>query len=281
MTTVRKIAKYIYHRLPPVNIRSLYTEVPQKGGRIPKRVYQTWLRPELPLILAREVKRFRRLNPDYSFCFFDNQRMSDYMETNYFGHPILKAFQDVRMPAEKADIWRYCILYREGGVYADIKSALKVPISTLLTPDASELISFEGNTWKNFLDVTCYADPRVFLPAPPDSIRSNLEHPYNVIVNWFLCFEKGSPILEQVINLIVRHCAFYRGRMFEIVNIAGNHFTGPLAFTQGVWQWMQKTGKRPNQCGIDFRGHGVWKLPGMNYSKSPHHSSMRNMTLLD
>jgi hypothetical protein len=278
---LKPILKFIYRNIPPINISFLYTEVRQGPGKIPKRVYQTWVRPAVPLLLASKVIQFRRMNPDYSFVFFDDQRMAAYMESNYAGHPILRLFKEVYMPAEKADIWRYCILYREGGVYCDIKSFLKIPIREILPDHFSELVSFEGNTWASFMNPGFYADPGVFLPAPPESIRANLDHPDKVICNWFLCFEKGSPILEEAINLIVRHAPFYRGRRFEKVSVAGNHFTGPLALTQAVWSWMQKTGKRPGQGGIDLHGLGIWKLPGMDYSKSPHHTTMRNMTLLD
>ncbi|MGA2642066.1 MAG: glycosyltransferase [Spirochaetia bacterium] len=277
----RKILKSIFRKIHPVDVSSLYTEVPRSTGKIPNRVYQTWISPVLPFLHARGLKRFRKLNPDFSFSFFDDQRMASYMESNYAGHPILKVFKDVRMPAEKADIWRYCLLFREGGIYCDIKSALAIPLRELIHDDYSELLSFERNSWKNFLDPGRFADPDLYLPSPPDSIRSNLDHPDNVIINWFLCFEKGSPILEELINLIVRHSQFFRGKTFDRVDVAGNHFTGPLAFTQAVWRWMQKTGKRPTQCGIDFSGQGIWKLFGMDYSKSPHHSSMRNLPLLD
>jgi mannosyltransferase OCH1-like enzyme len=36
------------------------------------------------------------------------------------------------MPAEKADIWKYCILYRQGCVLRDIKSALTIPLITFI-----------------------------------------------------------------------------------------------------------------------------------------------------
>ena len=234
----------------------------------------------VPLLMAREVRRFRRMNSDCSFSFFDNQRMAAYMESAYAGHPILRVFRDIRMPAEKADIWRYCVLFREGGIYCDIKSVLKVPFRTLLADDPSELISFEGNRWKDCLDLQRCADPAVFLPEPPDSVRSRLDHPEHIMLNWLLCFEKGSPILEEVIDLIVRHSSFYRNKTFETPEVAGSHFTGPLALTQAVWRWMQKTGKRPGQCGIDFSGQGIWKLDGMVYRGSPHHSTMKDMALL-
>jgi mannosyltransferase OCH1-like enzyme len=277
---VKRALKVIYSRLPRVDLRSLYTEVPHASRRIPNHVYQTWISPALPFLVARGIRRFRRMNPDFSFSFFDNARMTEYMESAYTGHPILKLFKDLRMPSAKADIWRYCILYREGGIYCDIKSALKVPIRAVLPDDATELISFEANTWKGYLGVGRYADPGVFLSAPPESIRSRLQHPEHIVLNWFLCFEKGSPILEEVINLIVRHSPFYRGKTFENPSLAAVHFTGPLALTQAVWTWAAKTGKSPGQCGIDFSGHGLWRLFGMDYRGSPHHSTMSNLPLL-
>ena len=264
----------------PVGVRSLYTDAPQAAGRIPNRVYQTWKIARLPFALALEVRRFRKLNSDYSFSFFDDSRMTEYMETWYAGHPILKVFQEVRMPVLKADIWRYCILHREGGIYCDIKSAASVPLRDLIPKDASELISFEGLQWTNLLFPGRYADPGIFLPAPPDSIRNNLEYPDNTILNWLLCFEKGNPILAEVMDLIVRHADFYRNRVFENMSVAGNHFTGVIAFTQAVWTWMRKTGKRPQQCGINYSGHGIWKLRGMDYRASPHHSSLKNQPLI-
>jgi inositol phosphorylceramide mannosyltransferase catalytic subunit len=271
----RKIAYY------PISISSLYTEVPQSPKRIPNRVYQTWKRPVLPFLLALEVKRFRRMNPDFSFSFFDDQSMVEYMESSYAGHPILKVFRDVHIPVVRADIWRYCILYKEGGVYCDIKSAMKVPLSQVLTEDLPELISFEGLQWKDLLHVGPYADPGIFLAAPPDSIRSNLECPGNTMINWMLCFEKGNPILEEVINLIIRHASFYRHKQFENVSMAGNHFTGIIAFTQAVWMWMQKTGKRPGQFGVNFSGLGIWKLRGMDYRESAHHSTYKGVSIMD
>lgn len=271
----RKVAYY------PIGVRSLYSEAPRSRSRIPNRVYQTWKRQSLPLALALEVRKFRKSNSDYSFSFFDDRRMAEYMDTSWAGHPILEIFKDVRMPVLKADIWRYCILLREGGIYCDIKSAVTVPLRELLSDDPSELISFEGLAWKDLLFPGRYADPAIFLPGPPDSIKANLEHPNNTILNWFLCFEKGSPILQEVIDLIVRHSDFYRAREFENMSMAGNHFTGVIAFTEAVWMWMQKTGKRPTQCGVNYSGHGVWKLRGMDYRESPHHSSMKNLSLLD
>jgi len=264
-----------------IDVSSLYTEVPRMGGKIPNHVYQTWVNPVFPYVHARALQRFRRLNPDYTFSFFDDQQMAEYMDSNFAGHPILELFHGDRMPSGKADIWRYCVLFLEGGIYCDIDSALAVPLHELVHEESSELISFENVKWRDHLSLGRYADPDVFLPSPPDSIKGNLDYPEHTIINWLLCFEKGSPILEEIINLIVRHAHFYKNKKFEDVSLAGNHFTGPLALTEAVWMWMQKSGKCPEQCGIDFSGKAIFKHGELDYRQSPHHSTRKNQEFLD
>jgi hypothetical protein len=265
-----------------VGISSIYTSAPPLNQKIPNTVYQTWKKPALPLRHAREVARFRKMNRDYSFCFFDDVQMAEYMNQHFCGQPILRVFQDLMIPASKADIWRYCILFREGGIYCDIDSALTVPFRELLESNPSELISFEGNKWHGRLDRRTYSDPAIFLPGPPKSIESRLEYSEHVVLNWLLCFEKGSPILAEVMDLIVRHADFFRGKTFGSPLVPIIHFTGPLAFTQAVWMYMQRTGKRPAQRGIDFNGKGIFKLPGerFRYGVSPHYSTMADVAIL-
>lgn len=272
-----------YRLLAPreISIAPLYTPVLPSARKIPNSVYQTWRVPTLPFLHAKEVGRFRRRNPDFSFNFFSDNEMDEYMRTRFRAHPILDVFREIRVPAAKADIWRYCILYREGGVYCDIDSGLSIPIRELLKGDPSEIVSFEKNAWKDILDVGSYADPEVYLKAPPDEIAGKLDFPDLIVLNWFLCFERESPILEEVINLIVRHFGFYRSKRFESVWKAVIHFTGPLVLTQALWMWMRRTGQRPTQCGVDIAGAGIFKLPGSGimYDTFPHYSQLKDSSL--
>ena len=87
---LRKAAKRLYNALPHLDVTPLYTDVPASGARIPNHVYQTWVSPRLPVAIAWSIRRFRKMNADYSFSFFDNARMNAYMEACYSGHPILR-----------------------------------------------------------------------------------------------------------------------------------------------------------------------------------------------
>jgi hypothetical protein len=203
------------------------------------------------------------------------------MEDHYSTQPILSVFKQINIPAARADIWRYCVLYEEGGVYCDIDSALSIPLRELLEGDVSELISFERNRLSDLFDFKNYADPAIFLPAPPESIRTRLQFPDNIVLNWLLCFERRSPILEEVISLIVRHFPFFKDKPFGDMHRAVIHCTGPIALTQAVWIWMEKAGGRPSQCGIDFNGQGIFKLPGSDerYAVSPHYTKIKRTSL--
>jgi hypothetical protein len=278
--TLRSAFKRISSR--HVDISSLYTKVPSLRQRIPNNVYQTWKKPVLAFRHARSVARFRKMNADYSFSFYDDGQMDEYMNRRFAGHPILKVYNEIQIPTSRVDVWRYCILFREGGIYCDIDSALTVPFCQILDGNPSELISFEGNKWRDLLDLRNYADPAIFLSSPPETITSNLEFPEHVILNWLLCFERESPILAEVIDLIVRHADFFRNREFDNTWKAVIHFAGPLALTQAVWIWMEKTKKRPHQCGIDFRDRGIFKLPGeeYRYTLSEHYTEITHCAII-
>ena len=45
-----------------------------------------------------------------------------------------RAYDCVRPPSYKADLWRYCALYTFGGVYLDVEDMLLVPVAALVRP---------------------------------------------------------------------------------------------------------------------------------------------------
>jgi mannosyltransferase OCH1-like enzyme len=275
--------RFAYKKLHPLetDISIFYTAAPAKSGKIPNVVYQTWKKASLSSLHAHYLKKFRKLNSDYSFRFFDDTMMAEYMENAYNGHSVLDVFRAIRIPASRADIWRYCILYREGGVYCDIDSGLSIPLRVLLHDDPSEMISFENNYWSESLDTRVYSNGNIFYSKVPEKAKGNLDFPDNVVLNWLLCFEKESPILKKVIDMIVQHFDFYNGKKFTSIQQAVVHCTGPQVLTQAIWKWIMETGKRPVQFGIDFGGYGIFKLPGAgeSYSSSPHYSTLSNTTI--
>lgn len=277
------VVRHIYELLTPRerDISPVYFNVRASKAKIPNRVYQTWETSLLPSLLAWEIRRVRRLNPDYSFVFSDAEARAEYMERHYAGHPILQVFRDLKLRTAQVDVWRYCILYREGGVYCDIDSALSVPLRQVIRDEMPELISFERNVWKEAFD-PAYAEKGVFMTSPPAAARAMLDYPDNVMLNWMLCFEKEHPVLKETIDLIVRHFPFFQGKKFPAAWQAVTHCTGPLALTQATWRWLAQGGRRPCQCGIDFMGKGILTLPGAgrrHTATTPHYIGMKEVVI--
>jgi len=265
----------------PVDLAPLFTRVPRWDKKIPNQVFLTWKDSRFNPLHALQLKKFRNRNKDFSFEFFDDKRMNDWMDTNFAGHPILEAFHYLGVMAAKVDIWRSCVLYKEGGVYCDIDSSLTLPLRQLLKDDPDEILSYEGNKWQDRLKVGTYGDPAVFWPGPGPASQSLLDHPDHLFLNWILCFVPGNPILKEYIDIVVQNFPFFKDRVFESVLDGSTHATGPQVLTLAVWRSLEKTHKRPGQFGIDFDGYGQYKTYG---SEDRHEGAVtymekRNMTL--
>ena len=75
----------------------------------------------------------KRLNPDIDFQLWDDDDIDKFI-LNEFPPEYYKAFKSINpnLGAAKADFFRYCILYKRGGLYLDLKSAIKIPGKQLL-----------------------------------------------------------------------------------------------------------------------------------------------------
>jgi hypothetical protein len=88
--------------------------------QIPKTIYQTWHTKDLPPKMAETVEKLKRDNPEYTYKLFDDKECHDFIEKN-FDPDVTHAYDTLIPGAFKADLWRYCVLYINGGFYIDIK----------------------------------------------------------------------------------------------------------------------------------------------------------------
>ena len=87
---------------------------------IPLNIYQTWYTKKLPLLMSRAVNKLRMTNPRFNYYLFDDNDCREFIKNN-FDSKVLNAYDCLIPGAYKADLWRYCILYKNGGIYLDIK----------------------------------------------------------------------------------------------------------------------------------------------------------------
>ena len=91
---------------------------------VPKRVWRTTHLSEYPNHVAAHAGGWQ-VEPVF------NDKMCEEYLSEHFPPPVLAAFRRHK-GAHKADLWRYAVLWREGGIYCDIKSIPLVHLDTIL-----------------------------------------------------------------------------------------------------------------------------------------------------
>lgn len=97
-----------------------YPLKPHYTVMIPPNIFQTWHSKTLPPLMYRAVQKLRKDNPMFKYYLYDDVDCREFIENNY-QKEVLDAYDSLIPGAYKADLWRYCILYKYGGIYLDIK----------------------------------------------------------------------------------------------------------------------------------------------------------------
>jgi len=90
--------------------------------KIPKIVYQTWHTHKLPPKMKETNEEFKKNNPEFKYILFNDVECREFIKT-HFDDSVLNAYDNLIPGAFKSDLWRYCVLFINGGVYLDIKYA--------------------------------------------------------------------------------------------------------------------------------------------------------------
>lgn len=242
---------------------------------IPRVVYQTWDTNLFGRTHLREIEKFREMNPEYTFHFFDTLQMEEYMRTNYGHHPIYSIFSKIHFGASKVDVFRYCLLYREGGWYFDINKRVNIPLREICSEEDQAVVAYETLSSRN-----------EFGGAPSAEISSRLQYPENTFVQWGFGFAKTHPILQEVIDEIVRDYPAFRGKRFRNVKKAILDFTATHKWTEVIWTTFAKhpqTALKVRQCGIDFYRHGNFNVhrSWSRYLTRRSYADFRNKVIVD
>lgn len=87
---------------------------------IPLKIYQTWHSDEMPNSVKFCTESIKATNPEFEYHCYNKHQCRQYIADN-FSAEILETYDNLIPNAFKADLWRYCILYKNGGIYLDIK----------------------------------------------------------------------------------------------------------------------------------------------------------------
>lgn len=264
-----KIFKLSYKVFPSYVYKTTYLPnqiAPNLSREIPNIVYQTWVSKSLPLKLAREIKKFRELNNDFSFQIFTNLERDQYMKQFWSKSKIYEIYKNAIFEPCKTDIFRYCIIYERGGYYFDIKSGCHLPLSQLKSSNGA-IISHEASY--------CICPPII-------KFINTTEYPFNLIENWSFAFKPKHPFLELLINSIINIAPFIQGKIFSNPKNGILLFTGPGMMTNVLRNYNSITNRPIKPFGLDLNGKGIYSLKGasLRFKFSSSYADVRDSVIL-
>ena len=181
---------------------------------IPKRIFQTHKSIEYIQsnpILVNAINSWRQYVPEFGYHFYTDEMCHEFMKNEMvpiFGTEILQAYERLTMGVMRADLWRYCIVYKYGGIYADT-------------------------------DAICMCNPNIFSKHPTLLVCAP-ENNTHFFCQWTFAAPKKSPILKNIIELSIF-------RILNIAAIKGEHvihyLTGPDVFTAGIEKYLYEFGQ--------------------------------------
>ena len=214
---------------------------------IPYTIYRTWQSSELPRSFRTAWEFTQASNPGYRQHLFDDRGMERFMREHYHNQSawadgVYRAFASISPSygTARADVFRYALLYKRGGVYLDAKSAAR-NVSAVIGSSDRFLVS----RW------------------PPTSIvrlwsaihLGNIDGEYQ---QWWLAAAPQHPAMKSVLDSVVSRveeerstkqaaddwCAYARSvvgddslLLYLVPQCNGVRIlwtTGPFAFTRGV-----------------------------------------------
>ena len=176
--------------------------------QIPLDIYQTWYTKDLPPKMAQCVEKLKRDNPEFTHHLYDDEDCRSFIKDN-FDRKVLSAFDSLVPGAYKADLWRYCILYKKGGIYLDIKfqcengfkliDMTKAPENYVLDrPFSSRRLPL--NHELNMVNILNYYDS-VYNKIDTNFWKNKKIGIYNAV----MASKPNNPILKQCIDKIVEN----------------------------------------------------------------------------
>ena len=159
---------------------------------IPLHIYQTWkTKTELPDKMYENINRLKEQNPDFEYHLFDDNDCYNFIIQN-FDEDVANAYETLIPGAYKADLWRYCILYINGGIYLDIKYSCVGDFNLIQLTDKEYFVKDIDKSGGGIYNAFMICKPRnIILKKTIDKIVDNVKNKFY----GYSCFSPTGPLL--------------------------------------------------------------------------------------
>ncbi|NHA15346.1 glycosyltransferase family 32 protein [Thioalkalivibrio sp. XN279] len=209
--------------LPRLNVAPTRYRIDPKefGSGIPRLIHQTVRsKNDLSPQIEQNVKIIRERNRGWRYSLHDDSDISVLLE-KHFGPDILGRFLQINPEygAARADFFRYCLLYAEGGIYLDIKNSTKRSLDEVLGPADRFLIA----QWDGMASGAGWGRA---------SALSDVDD--GEYIQWFIACAPGHPFLRAVIENVLGNIDMYRPALHGVGRAGVLNVTVPIAYSLAI-----------------------------------------------
>lgn len=123
---------------------------------IPRHIHQTWHSRELPANLQRYHQSWRRHHPAWQILLYDDSACTQFVRQHY--PALLEIYEGYRLSIQRADLFRYLVVYHYGGLYADVDMECLRPLDRFLEM-GSIVLSVEAHLTQRRRQELAYPQP--------------------------------------------------------------------------------------------------------------------------
>jgi mannosyltransferase OCH1-like enzyme len=164
------------------------------------------------------IRSFKRLNPTYSYLFYDNAQAKEFVH-KHMSPEIIHAYEIMPMAILKADYFRYISVYTLGGVYSDLDTECLRPIETW------------ADNYKNVSFI-------VGIEAEGPVEKLTTARPLQ-LCQWTFAGIPKHPILKRMIDNIEKQTKKFLNKPLSISLVM--NWTGPGLWTDTIFDYLNET----------------------------------------
>jgi mannosyltransferase OCH1-like enzyme len=200
---------------------------PHSAGTIrgvPLNIFVTWNSREIPYYMKRHLEELHASQPEFSLTVYSHKECRKYIQDRY-PTEVLEAYDSLVPGAYRSDLFRYCKLYMDGGVYIDIKYQVHASLAKMIQDSPFQLIQDDPNEIPGCMH-------NAFMISPP-----------------------SNPVFQKCIERVVKNCkerAYHRHAL---------DITGPCVLGDAL-KAVQPTFQTPYQ--FSWATREVYDLQGGN-----------------
>ena len=225
---------------------------------IPKKIIQLTNRDYVDESIEDNIRNIKHLNKGWTHILFDDLQAEEFIEKNY-GQFLADTFRSISenyWPA-RADLFRYLIMFKIGGVYLDIKSSMSKPLDSFLRESDDYLLSHWGKSFPGW-------------GKHPE--LGNLP----CFQQWFIICSPSHPFLSLTIANVLENIRHYDPSRMGVGKKGVLRLTGTIPYSRSIYRLRNFHPCRifdSEKAGLIYSIFGTKENPLKHENKTHNHYS--------